>query len=231
MGILLTHAHCHLLVDKHTGRFKSRNVCKLITLMPLLCLVVAHKQRFSEDSPRKRNSCLIASRSQRAGKCCDFNWMLLWVVTENTQTAPSPLLHQIRVRRHSPLCIPSVDLACDGFIRSKPAGASRIAPPFLNQYTHGRNYKICGRSRASGGIKVVISFIISLWVFCCALGRGAHVSSARSDWHQQIVFLLLHPVFIWCWQPSSRLATSFTFSFSVRLGYKDAFGDVRSATF
>lgn len=54
--------HCHplassVLVDRlKTGPKKSEYLCKLLGSVPLLCLVVAHKQRFSGASARKRGS-------------------------------------------------------------------------------------------------------------------------------------------------------------------------------
>lgn len=55
------------------------------------------------------------------------NWTwLLWAAPENPRTAPSPGLPGIRVLHRSWICISSSDFPCDGFSRSKPAGASRL---------------------------------------------------------------------------------------------------------
>lgn len=55
------------------------------------------------------------------------NWTwLLWAAPENPRTAPSPGLPGIRVLHRSSICISSSDFPCDGFSRSKPAGASRL---------------------------------------------------------------------------------------------------------
>lgn len=56
----------------------------------------------------------------------DSNWTLLWAAPENPRTAPSPGLPGIRVLHRSSICISSSDFPCDGFSRSKPAGASRL---------------------------------------------------------------------------------------------------------
>lgn len=56
----------------------------------------------------------------------DSNWKHLWAAPENPRTAPSPGLTGIRVLHLSSICISSSDFPCDGFSRSKPAGAPRL---------------------------------------------------------------------------------------------------------
>lgn len=220
--------HCHPLVDELKGTFKSQHLCELAALMLLLGLVVAHKQRFFEAGARKRSSrfdCVsIAERR------CDFHWRLLRLAPE------SPARHQLSPR--SAFCVaflfpfrPQI-LRATGLSDLNQRALHSVpvrAPPFSKQCAHGRNLQLCGRSCASGGIKVIISLIVSIFLLRTLQWRTRVLGSTRSAFADCLTSLASS--LVWCGQLSSRLATSFTFSFSVRLGDKDAFGDVRSAAF
>lgn len=128
----------------------------------------------------------------------------------------------------------SSDFACDGFIRSKPAGASQrgkcVRLHFQsNTHTEEILNDVAEAARA-GGLRLLFRLLFDIGFLLRTRRRRTRVFGsvrlASAD-----CFPSLASSFVWCRPPTSRLATSFTFSFSVRLGDKDAFGDVRSAAF
>uniref|UniRef100_A0A3B4T338 Calcium/calmodulin dependent protein kinase II inhibitor 1 n=2 Tax=Seriola TaxID=8160 RepID=A0A3B4T338_SERDU len=73
----------------------------------------------------------------------DYNWKLLWAAPENPRTAPSPGLPGIRVLHRSSICISSSDFPCDGFSRSKPAGAPRLSYDRVQAWRRAIHFSLC----------------------------------------------------------------------------------------
>lgn len=171
------------------------------------------------------------------------NWTwLLWAAPENPRTAPSPGLPGIRVLHRSSICISSSDFPCDGFSRSKPAGASRLG------YTRASISKAIRTERKPVDFFSPIFFFLwimlpslheqgnwghfELLIFLSRTYGDRHVSSGHAERARscQQISLFIFPFCFFYEGAGSSLATSYTFQF-VRLGDKDAFGDVGSVAF
>lgn len=101
---------------------------------------------------------------------CHSNWKLLWAAPENPRTAPTAGLPGIRVLHRSSICISSSDFPCDGFSRSKPAGAPRLcctrASISKAIRTEKKPLEILNNVAEAPGAWTLRTFYHS--VFCCA---------------------------------------------------------------
>lgn len=177
--------HCHPLVDELKGRFKPEHLCELAGLMLLLCLVVAHKQRFFEAGARKRRSrfdCVELAESRAPLR------LSLEAPPGRTRNPPhgsfassprGPRFASL-FSSHSVLtfCVRRIyPIKISGHFTAWQC----VRLHFQSSAHTEEIYNYVAEAAQAGELRLLFRLLVLF--FCCALCSGAHVSSARPDRH------------------------------------------------